>query len=173
VSRFHGVYQVLRWIDRGHVRALPCRDDFHLDLAPADYVAAAIVRLAAMPSSIGRTFHLTAGEGNTLPIGQLVSMLCAERRATGAAGPAAPRFDDTLPGAGNRHLDPYMPYLTCPKIFDNEHTRIALRDFPVPSCRVFFPRIVRYAIEREFSVWPNVRPGLKTRPSIALRRKAG
>jgi thioester reductase-like protein len=149
VSRFHGIYQVLRWIDRGYVRALPCRDDVHLDLAPADYAAGAIVRLAATPSSIGRTFHLTAGLGNTLPIGQLISMLCAERRGRGETG-RTPRFDDTLRAAGNRRLDPYMPYLTCPKIFDNEHTRVALRDFPVPSCRVFFPRIIRYAIEQEF-----------------------
>ena len=73
-SRFHGIYQILRAIHYGLVDSLPCQSEFQLDITPVDYVSDAIVRLARLDSSTNKTFHLTAGPGNTLSLGELVEI---------------------------------------------------------------------------------------------------
>lgn len=151
--RFLGVYQVLRWIDRGQLKTLPCRADFELDLVPADYVADAIVRLSADARSIGETFHLTAGDGNRLPLEELIRLFLAERargRRSDAVEP--PRFELADPNSArsSRRLGPYVPYLTCPKAFDDGKARALLNGYGVTPCREFFPRIARFALDSDF-----------------------
>lgn len=151
--RFLGVYQVLRWIDRGRLTSLPCRADFELDIVPADYVAEAIVKLAGMAGSIGQTFHLTAGNTNRLPLEELVGIFLREREHRGrrpVAGIDGLRFVAAETMASNRRLEPYVPYLTCPKSFDDGRARTMLNGFGVARCREFFPRVVRYALDSEF-----------------------
>ena len=145
--RFLGVYQVLRWIDRGQLTALPCRADFELDIVPADYVAQAIVTLGALEESVGKTFHLTAGTNNRLPLEELIRIFLHERDRRGAGEPITDiRFD--APQADR--LGPYVPYLTCPKSFDDGNARAMLNGFGVAPCHEFFPRIVRYALDSGF-----------------------
>jgi thioester reductase-like protein len=149
--RFLGVYQVLRWIDRGQLTALPCRADFELDIVPADYVAEAIVLLAGRAESAGKTFHLTAGTGNRLPVEELIGIFLHEREKRGrSARVGRVRFEPADSTAPSRRLDPYMPYLTCPKAFDDGNARAMLKDFGAAPCREFFPRVVRYALDSEF-----------------------
>jgi thioester reductase-like protein len=149
-SRFLGVYQVLRWIDRGQLTELPCRADFELDIVPADYVAKAIVSLAALEGSAGKTFHLTAGT-NRLPLEELIRIFLHERDRRGAGGPISDiRFDAPTSEAPGRRLGPYMPYLTCPKSFDDGNAKAMLNGFGAAPCREFFPRIVRYALDSGF-----------------------
>jgi thioester reductase-like protein len=155
-ERFLGIYQVLRWIDRGLVRTLPCRRDFRLDLAPADYVAEAIVRLAGVPGSVGKTFHLTAGSGNALAVEELLAIFLRERQATrdpGAAARLRPlQFarDEVGTEPRDNRWRAYHPYLTCPKVFDDGNTRAMLEGVRVPPCREFFPRVARYALDNGF-----------------------
>jgi thioester reductase-like protein len=149
--RFLGVYQVLRWIDRGQLTTLPCRADFEMDIVPADYVAEAIVMLSGLAESAGKTFHLTAGNGNRLPLDELIGIFLHEREQRGRE----PRPVDgvrfaTACDAASRRLDPYVPYLTCPKAFDDGNARAMLNGFGAASCREFFPRVVRYALDSEF-----------------------
>lgn len=152
--RFLGVYQVLRWIDRGQLSSLPCRADFELDIVPADYVADAIVTLAHLDGSVGKTFHLTAGNGNRLPLEELVGIFMHERERRGRQPSPAGRlrFEAANAGIDTTHsrLGPYVPYLTCPKAFDDGNARAMLKGFGVAPCREFFPRIVRYALDSEF-----------------------
>jgi thioester reductase-like protein len=152
--RFLGLYQVLRWIHRGQVEALPCRGDFLLDLTPADYVAEAIVRLATLPDSRGKTFHLTAGPDNTLTLRELIDLFLRERQECDR--PRRPeRLNPIRFGPGDlrdreHRLHAYVPYLTCAKVFDDANTRAILKGLAVPSCREFFPRVARYALETGF-----------------------
>jgi len=144
--RFLGVYQVLRWIHRGQLTDLPCRADFELDIVPADYVAQAIVTLASLDGSVGKTFHLTAGTGNRLPLAELIRIFLHERDRRGSGTIQDIRFD--APQA--ERLGPYVPYLTSPKAFDDGNARAMLTGFGVAPCREFFPRIVRYALDSGF-----------------------
>jgi thioester reductase-like protein len=154
-ARFLGVYQVLRWIDRGQLKTLPCRADFELDLVPADYVAEAIVRLAGHAGSVGQTFHLTAGEGNLLPLEELIDIFLRERLTHGGLSMSSvepPRFTppDADAGLRSRRLGPYVPYLTCPKAFDDGNARAMLNGYGAAPCREFFPRVARYALDADF-----------------------
>jgi thioester reductase-like protein len=150
--RFLGVYQVLRWIDRGQLTTLPCRADFELDIVPADYVAEAIVTLAGRSESVGKTFHLTAGNGNRLALEELIGIFLHERETRGREPRTIDgvRFEAAHPSPSSRRLDPYLPYLTCPKAFDDGNARAMLNGFGAAPCREFFPRVVRYALDSEF-----------------------
>jgi len=159
-SRFHGIYQILRAIHFGFVNCLPCNPDFQLDLAPVDYVSEAIVRLSRLSDSADRTFHLTAGPGNTLPLDELVDIYARERAARGGGEyrPSSLRFQP--PGNGDdgnneanvwKRFSHYVPYVTCQKTFDNSATRAALPDFHPPECRDYLPKAVRYALDCGFA----------------------
>ncbi len=150
--RFLGVYQVLRWIDRGQLTTLPCRADFELDIVPADYVAEAIVTLGGQSGSVGKTFHLTAGDGNRLPLEELIGIFLHERERRGRRSRPVDRVQFAAPTdeISSGRLSPYMPYLTCPKAFDDGNTRAMLNGSGAAPCREFFPRIVRYALDSEF-----------------------
>jgi len=162
-SRFQGIYQVLQWIHCGLLDSLPCQPDFQLDLAPVDYVCGAIVRLAQLSDSADKTFHLTAGAGNTLPLNELVEIYLQER-ATCEEGKYRPESIRFLPPNGNgipaNHEAPtiwkrfahYIPYFTCSKVFDNSAAHRALQGLQAPNCRKYLPAVVRYALKSGFRV---------------------
>ncbi len=55
-----------------------------LDLVPVDFVTEAAMRLLRDPRAAGRTYHLTAGRGHTVPVRRLIET------AIGIAGDGAP-----------------------------------------------------------------------------------
>jgi len=127
-----------------------------------DYVSGAIVRLAQMSDSIGKTFHLTAGPENTLSLGELVGIYAQEGAAhvKSRYRPGSLKFmpaeNDSTPAnrdAPNvwRRFSHYVPYVTCPKTFDNSVTRAALPDLQAPGCREYLPKVIRYALESGFA----------------------
>jgi thioester reductase-like protein len=158
-SRFHGIYQILRGIHYGLIDSLPCRPDFQLDITPVDYVSDAIVRLAQMGESANTTFHLTAGPGNTLSLGELVDIYLRDGSTCGRSRNRAGslRFSDasscTSDHTSNvwRRIAHYLPYVTCPKTFDNSVTRASLPELHAPECREYLPKVVRYALESGFA----------------------
>ncbi|MGB7762779.1 MAG: SDR family oxidoreductase [Bryobacteraceae bacterium] len=164
-SRFRGIYQVLQWIHSGLLDSLPCQPDFQLDLAPVDYVTGAVVRLAQLSDSANKTFHLTAGAGNALPLNELVEIYLRERAACegGEYRPGSIRFlppqensipaDHEVPAIWKRFAH-YVPYFTCPKVFDNSVALAALPDLQAPNCREYLPIVVRYALKSGFRVSP-------------------
>ena len=157
-SRFHGIYQILRGIHFGLIDSLPCQPDFQLDITPVDYVSNAIVRLAQMDDSANKTFHLTAGPGNTLSLGELVEIYLRDgttcersRNRTGSL-----QFSDSSCPSDHtanvwRRIAHYLPYVTCPKTFDNSVTRASLPGLSAPECREYLPKVVRYALESGFA----------------------
>ena len=164
-SRFQGIYQVLQWIHIGHLDSLPCQPDFQLDLTPVDHVCGAIVRLAQLSESANQTFHLTAGPGNTLSLGELVEIYLQERAACegGRYRPGSIRFSPLKENSisANREVPAiwkrfaqYVPYFTCPKVFDNSAAHAALRDLQAPHCREYLPAVVRYALKSGFRASP-------------------
>jgi thioester reductase-like protein len=164
-SRFQGIYQMLQWIHSGLLNSLPCQRDFQLDLAPVDYVCGAIVRLAQLSDSANRTFHLTASPGNTLSLGELVEVYLRESASCGGVEyrPGSIRFAP-LNGNSNpagreapaiwKRFAHYVPYFTCPKVFDNSLAQAALRNLQVPICREYMPTVVRYALKSGFRASP-------------------
>lgn len=161
-SRFHGIYQILRGIHFGLIDWLPCQPDFQLDITPVDYVSGAIVRLAQLRDSANKTYHLTAGPANTLSLDELVDIYTHEVTVCGGGKfrPGSLRFlpsgKDSAPlneGTSGvwRRFSPYVPYVTCPKTFDNSVTRAALPDLDTPRCREYLPKVVRYALESGFA----------------------
>jgi len=161
-SRFHGIYQILRGIHYGLIDSLPCQPDFQLDITPVDYVSDAIVRLAQMSGSSNKTFHLTAGPGNTLSLGELVEIYLREG-ATSEGSKYRPGSLHFSPSGGDspaanceasnvwRRFSHYLPYVTCPKTFDNSIARAALPELQAPDCREYLPKVVRYALEAGFA----------------------
>jgi thioester reductase-like protein len=164
-DRFHGIYQILRGIHLGLIDWLPCRQDFQLDITPVDYVSDAIVRLSQLNDSANKTFHLTAGPGNTLSLGELVDIYAGEGTACEGSKyrPGSLRF---LPGPEEsrtqmnkgsnvwKRFSHYVPYVTCPKTFDNRVMRAALPDLRAPVCREYLPKVVRYALNSGFAAPP-------------------
>jgi thioester reductase-like protein len=119
----------------------------HLDVVPVDYVADGIVALMQRPSSLGETFHLTAGMGRELRIRDLL------RDAWTIAGikkrPVVPfwvfNFVRTTPLRRLFHdsywevsamAKPYFRYLQGTGVrFDNTRTTAALAPFNVTAPR--------------------------------------
>ena len=59
VRTFNTVYYILEQVLLGKMRFPPIRKDTPLNLAPADYVADAVLKIAESDSADGMTFHLT------------------------------------------------------------------------------------------------------------------
>jgi thioester reductase-like protein len=160
-NRFQGIYQLLQLIHCGLLDSLPCHAEFQLDLAPVDYVCGAVVRLAQSSDSANKTFHLTAGPGNTLSLGELVEIYLRERAACegGKYRPGSLRFappDESalsanyeLPAIWKRYPH-YLPYFTCPKVFDTSLAHTTLPGLQAPNCREYLPTVVRYALKSGF-----------------------
>jgi len=102
--------------------SLPCQPDFQLDLAPGLCLCAISGR--QLSDSANRTFHLTAGAGNTLPLNELVEIYLRACRLRGAStGPDRFAFASNGNSIPANHEVPaiwkrfahYIPYFTCPK----------------------------------------------------------
>jgi len=93
-----------------------------LDLVPVDFVTEAAMRLLRDPRAAGRTYHLTAGRGHTVPVRRLIET------AIGIAGDGAPGNLRFL-GAGApaprrwRRMESFFAYLDCGKEFDDAGIR--------------------------------------------------
>jgi thioester reductase-like protein len=61
-ASFNVLYAPLRALSAGAYPVIPARRRAPLDVVPIDYVADAVVALAAHPDAVAGTFHLTAGE---------------------------------------------------------------------------------------------------------------
>jgi long-chain acyl-CoA synthetase len=116
IATFGTIYQPVRRIASGRIRAIPGDPDLHLDLVPIDYVVRMIACLLENPRSVGRTYHLTAGRENAIAVGRLL-----EEAIRLLEGPALPPLDFTTAGPPPAHhsrLAPFFAYLSREKDFD-------------------------------------------------------
>jgi nucleoside-diphosphate-sugar epimerase len=67
ISRFSGLYPILRLFHQGLLAMFPADDGQRIDLIPADFAAAAIRHLFMSTFVPGRTYHVCAGRAAPLP----------------------------------------------------------------------------------------------------------
>ena len=160
-TKFHGIYQVMKWIHFGLTESLPCEPDFPIDLSPVDYVCRAIVQLASLTETANKTFHLTAGPGNTLSLSELIEIYFRECAAYAGTIDRSKSFRFSPPDDPSTTFSSessaiwtlfaqYRPYVTCPKVFDNSMTRAFLEDLEIPRFSEYLPTAIRYALRVGF-----------------------
>ena len=71
---FNTIYSFLKMYARGQWRILPANKNTPIDLVSVDYVRDAMMAIRQQPESIGGFFHLTAGEGNVLSVGDIAAL---------------------------------------------------------------------------------------------------
>lgn len=69
---FRVLYWPIKMIANGIVPVIPCTKKATLDVVPSDYICNSIVALSQCDETIGETYHLTAGHGNEVTVGNLL-----------------------------------------------------------------------------------------------------
>ena len=76
-----GAWKVLYWplkvISRGWLPVIPYDPDATLDIVPVDFVADAILALSRDAATVGGTFHLAAGPGRDITVGEMLAHVFA------------------------------------------------------------------------------------------------
>ncbi|MEW5851044.1 MAG: SDR family oxidoreductase [Myxococcota bacterium] len=160
---FNVLYWPLKLYVRGWWRTFPGEPSTLVDIVPVDWVAEAMVHIRARPDTLGKTFHLAAGE-DARPVSEL-----AARIAQITGGPPVRYIDQRLYKRFGRPLvtpflaltrrgrailrggEAYMPYFVGNPLFDTTHARAALGPAGgPPPILEYLERIVRFATEEDF-----------------------
>lgn len=169
---FYVIYEPMKWVYFGQLTFLPCNPDVKLDIVPIDYVCDAIIAIGGQPSSIGQTFHLTAGLDRSIALNEFVDTCLKEfnqfNKETGKPlvtppeivspnsiqeiqGELRERSERFFQRAWSQ-IQRHVPYIASEKAFDDTATRLALKDTGVscPIFRDYFPVVIRYALKQQF-----------------------
>ncbi|MDN5936436.1 MAG: SDR family oxidoreductase [Nitrosospira sp.] len=146
---------------------LPDLSQNHLDLAPADYVAQAIVWSSSSPLTIGRILHLCAGPDQAISLDMLRTIVLAKFCARGLSVPgkrtlpadwfntfvrmAVPFAPNRLKGT-LRTLPIFLDYLSEDQVFANVHTRQLLEPagLVLPHVDVFLDQVLSYYLNQTY-----------------------
>jgi thioester reductase-like protein len=148
-SSFNVMYGPMRAVAAGALPVMPGRDDGVLDVVTVDYVADAILALAASPSARGGTFQIVSGKEATT-VGEL-SRLAARRFRQRQPRLIPPRVYRSVlhplmlcraDQARRRRLrasEVYFPYMSLDLRFDDRRARellepVGLRATPINEC---------------------------------------
>ncbi len=170
-STFNVIYYPLKLLSRGLLPALPGSPSTPIDLVPVDYVSDAINHIMQRTDSVGRTYHLTAGD-RVESIGTIAKLAVRhlnEGLPPGAKPVPPVRFIPhgifhylikpmlkVMYGAKGREviakLEVYLPYLTTRKWFDTSNTVAALSGtgIAMPPLADYFGRVVSYCLETDW-----------------------
>jgi thioester reductase-like protein len=153
-----------------HMRVLPLRPDWRVDIVPANYVGEAIARIHIDPAPKYGIYHLSSGEGS-LTYRDIVESL--RRSGHSARTFFLPKLEKTFelaveglmstprkyglaPAASLMKV--FLPYLTYDTVFSNRRVIEALGHEPVPFSEYALP-LLRFATEGKFTYpyrpWPN------------------
>jgi long-chain acyl-CoA synthetase len=169
---FYVIYEPMKWVYLGHLTFLPCRPEVKLDIVPIDYVCNAIMTIGNNTSSIGKTFHLTAGTEKSISLEEMVDG-CLEqfnkynsevnKPLINRPEIVTPEIIKKMQGDNRRQseiffqrawqqMQRHMPYVVADKTFDDTATRKALEqtDIQCPAFRDYLPTVVRYALKQNF-----------------------
>ena len=151
---FNVLYTPLRAFTRGAYPLIPARAEAPVDIVPVDFVADAILALAARP---GSTHHLVAGR-RASTVGEIVELASAnaQRRAPRLVHPRLYRslIHPVLARSGPRHRrqalrrsEIFFPYFAMDVRYDDERTRSALAPVGLepPPLRSYFDRLLDFA----------------------------
>ncbi len=161
-SSFQGFYQALLFYRRLYARKLvvllPADPNTPLDLVPVDYVVDALFALMHTTKSLGRTFHLASGPGNTCTVDEIVKMLAD---FTGVKQPpyvSKQAYKSVLRPILRtlmfwdsrveivRKAETYWPYAWSNLLFDKTNTNTVLNGSGIttPHVRSYFIKLLEY-----------------------------
>jgi thioester reductase-like protein len=162
-----GAWKVLYWplkvIARGFLPVIPYDADCRLDVVPVDFVADAILALGRDPTTLGRTFHLTAGPQRDATMADFTRVVFAKlgRRPPLRVKPSSFRSlvrpvlmrlpSKTLRRTLHTGLA-YRPYLELRLRFDTREADAALAGLGVrcPSVLDYMDTIIDAALRSDF-----------------------
>ncbi|KAF0248770.1 MAG: hypothetical protein FD167_1824, partial [bacterium] len=169
---FYVIYEPMKWVYFGHLTFLPCNPDVKLDIVPIDYVCDAIVAIGEQSSSIGKTYHLTAGLDKSIDLNELIDSCHKEfNQFNGEQGkPLVARPEIITPASIQEmegesreksekffqrawsQIQRHMPYIASEKAFDDSATATALKNTGIecPWFRDYLPVVVGYALKQQF-----------------------
>ena len=130
-ATFNVLYWPLRAFARGLYDAVPAIPSAPVDVVSVDYVADAIHALSTDPTTIGQTFHLTAG-AHASSVAELTELASRyfKRPAPRVLAPAEfASFAERLTGLQRSALEQssiYFPYFAIDTIFDDTRARAQL-----------------------------------------------
>jgi thioester reductase-like protein len=168
VEQFNFLHRALRLYHRGWVPMVPGEATGVIDLISSDYAAAAVFHLFHVNFAPGKTYHIVAGEKNSLRLGELLESTealfarfdgCWRRRAVTPPPIVALEtfrlLERSVHETGNVFLEQiastmgtFAPQLSYPKLFADPNTRAGLRGSgirPAPLT-AYYPRIIRYCL---------------------------
>jgi thioester reductase-like protein len=162
---FNVIYSPLRAFSQGALRLLPARRSSPVDVVPVDFVADAVLALAA-DGEPGTTYHLTAGP-RASSVGEIVELASArlEQPRPQLLSPALYRrtLHPLLLRLGSerrrralRASEVFFPYFAMALHYDNERTRQALEPhgIEVPALPDYFDRLLDFAVEADWGKRP-------------------
>ncbi|MBI4853847.1 MAG: SDR family oxidoreductase [Acidobacteria bacterium] len=169
---FYVIYEPMKWVYFGHLTFLPCRPDVKLDIVPIDYVCDAIVAIGNQSSSVGKTYHLTAGLRRSIDLDELVDSCLKEfnnfnkdqgKPLVNRPEIITPEIIEHMQGGDReksekffqrawQQIQRHMPYIISEKDFDDTSTQEALKDtgLSCPSFRDYLSVVVGYALRQQF-----------------------
>lgn len=162
-ASFSALYIPVMVYYRGWWRTLPGNPDTMLDLVPVDYVADAMLKLSEQEETLGKTFHLAAGDA-AITIEDVVARLntVIDAPPVRYVNPhmwrryihrlMIPFFSLTKGGRATRRvIETFLPYFTYNPQFDTVQADRYLGDLRPPSALDYFETVLRYAVERDFN----------------------
>lgn len=163
-TAFNVLYPPLKLIQRGLIQVLPGSENTPLDVVPVDFVADAIDHVfLKTEQGIGKTYHLTVGEGNSTTTGEVVDKAIDYFNKTGGHLHRVKfmlveryhKAKQSLLGHERRiwqAMEIYEPYLCVNRTFDNSNTRFALRGtgITVPDFKTYCHTILGYCIQTDW-----------------------
>ncbi len=195
-SAFNVIYVPAKLLVKGVLNCLPGCPQASFDLVPVNYVADAILRLAAQNHPSGSCFHLTAGIGREPSLWQIVEELLATFNAHRKRGlivfppvlspellalaqtslsQAVKMLETVVTGRINvfRQALPFIPYMLGNPQFENIETRRALNGllYEAPLFGSYAEKLFQYCLETNWGKvpWTNPRNLLAwhQRPALA------
>ena len=161
-ASFSALYIPVMVYYRGWWRTLPGNPNSMLDIVPVNYVANAILKLRESEETLGKTFHLAAGDSaitiedvvtrlNTVIDAPPVRYIDPDTWRKWIHRPMIPFFSLTRGGRATRRvIESFLPYFTYNPQFDTTISDYHLGDLWPPSALDYFERILRYAVDQDF-----------------------
>ncbi len=159
---FNVMYWPLKLYARGWFRSFPGRADCVADIVPVDYVARAMADLRRRPESLGRCFHLAAGD-EALSVGELFEPIRSalegpplryvdQRVWRGVVRPLMSPMLLTKRGrAVRRGGNAFLPYFIQNPLFDTSELVDVLGDAAkAPPVTDYIQKVVGFARDQDF-----------------------
>lgn len=163
---FRVLYDPIKWVYLGGIKALPCRPEVRLDVVPVDYVCDALMAIAAREDSVGQTYRLTAGERASISIEEFAKLtvlhgnewqaevgeeltpmpaLISPEQLEHATGDERKGLEAVFAAADQVAKD-HLPYMLEEQLFPSPETDAALAgtDIFCPPLREYMRTVVRY-----------------------------